>query len=145
MTRHLLWRPHVDVSNSQDFIEHALENWTAASAFTWFLFTRTNDELIGCIAARRKKDETELGYVLARKFWGQGLMPEAIGPIVEWAFTEPTVTRVTAACDIENAASARVLEKAGFSRQGTLERWSVHPNISDEPRDCYLYVRNRAS
>jgi RimJ/RimL family protein N-acetyltransferase len=38
---------------------------------------------------------------------------------------------------VDNVGSARVLEKSGFAREGLLRRWLVHPNISDEPRDCY--------
>jgi RimJ/RimL family protein N-acetyltransferase len=35
------------------------------------------------------------------------------------------------------------MEKAGLTREGVLRRWSVHPNISDEPRDCFSYSRIR--
>jgi len=41
---------------------------------------------------------------------------------------------------VENLASARVLEKAGMHREGMLRRWSVHPNVSPEPRDCLCYA-----
>ena len=45
-------------------------------------------------------------------------------------------------CDTGNRASARVLGKAGFEREGILQRWEVHPNISVVPRDCYSYAKN---
>jgi RimJ/RimL family protein N-acetyltransferase len=51
--------------------------------------------------------------------------------------------RIGAVCDVDNIGSARVLEKSGFVREGLLLRWLVHPNISDEPRDCYSYARVR--
>jgi RimJ/RimL family protein N-acetyltransferase len=82
-----------------------------------------------------------LGYVLGRKFWGQGYMTEAVRAVVDYALAEPEVFRVWAVCDVENAASARVLEKAGMRREGILRRWSMHPNISDEPRDSLCYAR----
>ena len=47
---------------------------------------------------------------------------------------------VWATCDVDNLASARVLEKAGFEREGRLHNWIVHPNIGPEPRDCYVYA-----
>jgi len=50
------------------------------------------------------------------------------------------VIRIGAVCDVENIGSARVLEKSGFVREGLLRRWLIHPNISDEPRDCYSYA-----
>jgi RimJ/RimL family protein N-acetyltransferase len=46
-------------------------------------------------------------------------------------------------CDVDNIASARVMEKAGLTLEGRLRRWLVHPNISDEPRDCLGYARVR--
>jgi [ribosomal protein S5]-alanine N-acetyltransferase len=50
------------------------------------------------------------------------------------------VFRIGAVCDVENIGSARVLEKSGFVREGLLRRWLLHPNISDEPRDCFSYA-----
>jgi len=43
-------------------------------------------------------------------------------------------------CDVDNLASARVLEKVGMSREGVLRRSTMHPNASDEPRDSYCYA-----
>ena len=71
-------------------------------------------------------------------------MPEAIAAVVDWAFTEPWVSRVYAACDTENDASARALEKAGFDRERILHEFSVHPNISSAPRDCFEYAITRS-
>jgi hypothetical protein len=49
----------------------------------------------------------------------------------------------SAASLIDNSASARVLEKAGLLREGILRRCALHPNVSDERRDVYLYARSR--
>jgi [ribosomal protein S5]-alanine N-acetyltransferase len=48
---------------------------------------------------------------------------------------------VWAVCDVENAASARVLEKAGMRREGVLRRWAMHPNMGEEPRDSFCYAK----
>jgi ribosomal-protein-alanine N-acetyltransferase len=47
---------------------------------------------------------------------------------------------VWAVCDVDNLASARVLEKAGMGREGRLRRWVLHPNVSAAPRDCWCYA-----
>ena len=80
-----------------------------------------------------------LGYVLARHYWNQGLMTEALQPLVDWAIVQPEIYRVWAVCDIDNLASARVLEKVGMTCEGILHRWLIHPNVSNEPRDCLCY------
>ena len=41
--------------------------------------------------------------------------------------------------DVENTALARVLEKVGMAREGILRRYIIHPNISSEPRNCFMY------
>jgi RimJ/RimL family protein N-acetyltransferase len=66
-------------------------------------------------------------------------MPEAIRPLVEWALRQSHIHRVWAFCDVENRASARVFEKLGMHKEGTLRRWIVHPNVGEIPRDCYVY------
>lgn len=51
----------------------------------------------------------------------------------------PEVCRVWATCDVDNPASARVLEKAGFTFEGVLHRWNRH-NVSADPRDARVYA-----
>jgi [ribosomal protein S5]-alanine N-acetyltransferase len=82
-------------------------------------------------------------YSLARAYWRQGYATEAAGAVVAWAVSNPDIYCVWAVCDVENTASARVLEKLGLTREGVLRRWLRHPNISPEPRDCYVYARVR--
>jgi RimJ/RimL family protein N-acetyltransferase len=91
------------------------------------------------IAARVDGHKWELGYVLARGYWGRGYMTEALKALVNWAVQQSEIYRVWAVCDVDNLASARVMEKAGMRREGILRRWSIHPNVSDEPRDSYCY------
>ena len=79
-----------------------------------------------------------LGYVLKRSEWGKGYMTEAVRSVIEDSFKHPEIYRVWAVCDVENPASARVMEKVGMVREGRLARYIVHPNISDEPRDVFL-------
>jgi RimJ/RimL family protein N-acetyltransferase len=67
-------------------------------------------------------------------------MPEAIAAMVKITFEPPAVYRMEATCDVENKASARALEKSGFFREALLRRYTIHPNISSEPRDSLLYA-----
>jgi RimJ/RimL family protein N-acetyltransferase len=70
-------------------------------------------------------------------------MTEAVRAVVEQALGLPHIYRVAAICDVENVASARVMEKVGMLREGVLRRAVLHPNISAEPRDAYIYARTR--
>ena len=87
--------------------------------------------------------KASIGYVLARTCWGQGFMSEAVSEIVRIVLSDPSMYRVEAFCDVENAASARTLEKAGMRREGIMRRYIIHPALSNEPRDCCLYAVTR--
>lgn len=149
VTRYLMWRPHANVEETRAVIDRFLAAWERQEGFCWFLFGNDTGEMIGSIAARPEvraglaDNGFNLGFLLARSQWGNGYMPEAIAAVVEWAFSERWVSRISAACDLENHASARALEKAGFVRERILPQFSVHPNISSAPRDCYEYAINR--
>ena len=143
VTRYLMWRPHRNIAQTRAVIDRFLMEWEKQEGFCWFLFTNDTGKMSGSIAARPENDGFNLGFLLARAYWGNGYMPEAIAAVVEWAFTEPWVSRVSAACDVENHASARALEKAGFIRERVLHQFSVHPNISSAPRDCFEYSITR--
>ena len=73
-----------------------------------------------------------LGYCLDEPAWGHGYATEAAGALLQWAFDTLDLNRVQAETDTRNGASARVLEKLGFVREGTLrEDCVVNGDVSD--------------
>lgn len=73
-----------------------------------------------------------LGYVLGDAMWGHGYATEAARAVLQWAFGTLDLNRVQAETDTRNVASARVLEKVGFVREGTLrEDCVVNGEVSD--------------
>ena len=67
---------------------------------------------------RRGTDRLTLGYALAPEVWGRGFASEAVVAIVDAAFALSYVTEIEASVQVENVASRRVLEKAGFAHAG---------------------------
>lgn len=73
-----------------------------------------------------------LGYCYDHAAWGQGYATEAARALLDWAFDTLDLNRVQAEADTRNTASARVLEKLGFLREGTLrEDCVVNGDVSD--------------
>jgi RimJ/RimL family protein N-acetyltransferase len=68
-------------------------------------------------------------------------MTEALRVLLDWTDGEPEIFRAWAFCDVDNPASARVMEKAGMTREGVLRRRHVAPNIGPAPRDCIVCAR----
>ncbi len=68
------------------------------------------------------RKSAEIGYWLGRKYWGRGIVTEAVEAFTNYAFEEFDLNRVYALAFEGNAASARVLEKAGFQYEGLLRK-----------------------
>jgi RimJ/RimL family protein N-acetyltransferase len=143
VTRYLIWRPHAGRHETRAYVEHCIATPTAVER-TYLLVGRDDNLVRGALALRHSASHRmDCGYVLARRWWRQGLMTEALGTVAVWALEQPSLFRIAAVCDVANTGSARLLEQAGFVREGLLRRWLVHPNLGDEPRDCYSYARVR--
>jgi len=140
VARYMVWRPHASLDATRDFVADCIARWNAGSALPYVITLKADDQLIGMLDARLRGHVVNIGYLLARSHWGQGLMVEAIQAFTAIALGLPEIFRVEATCDVDNHASARVLEKSGFLLEGRLARHTVHPNISAEPRDCFIYA-----
>lgn len=141
--RFMIWTPHVSELATREFVQSCIESWNSRSHLPYVITARNSDVAIGMIEARISETAIDIGYVLARQHWGKGLMPEVITALTDIALESPGTYRVQATCDTENIPSQRALEKSGFSREGRLERYTVHPNISPEPRACFMYAKFR--
>jgi RimJ/RimL family protein N-acetyltransferase len=139
VVKYLIWRPHTDVSQTRDFIRHCREGRDSGTAFPYVILRKEDGRLLGMVELRFGGHDVNLGYVLAKAYWGQGIMSEALQALVGWAQAENGIAKVWATCDVENLASARVMEKVGMKREGILPKHTLHPNISAEPRDAYCY------
>ncbi len=102
-----------------------VETWTGAQAAAWesglaynFAIER-RDGLIGVIGvSRRDGGGYEIGYWLGEPWWGQGLMTEAVGRVVDFARAELGLDRLRSDYFADNPASGRVQEKCGFRITG---------------------------
>ena len=95
-----------------------------------FAFAVTADnKVIGSIGVFRQENihrqTGELGYCIAEEYWGKGIMTEAVKQICTYVFDKSDIIRIYAEPFAYNAASCRVLEKAGFQHEGTLRNNAV--------------------
>jgi [ribosomal protein S5]-alanine N-acetyltransferase len=94
---------------------------------------------IGCIAGTDiERYSAEIGYWLGRRVWGRGIATEALRTLTEHLFREGNLLRIFAVPFTDNAASARVLEKAGYVCEGRLRSSCVKNGV---PRDQWMYAR----
>ncbi len=140
VTRYTTWRPHRQLQDVEEFIRGSLSAWENETRFPFVITCREEGLPFGMIDFHIRGCTVGLGYVIARFHQNKGYETEATRAVIDWALQQPTIYRVNASTDIENFASQRVLEKAGMLREGLLRKYIVHPNISDVPRDSYIYA-----
>lgn len=125
--------PYTERAQAQRYLaENAAPDDTA---LLWGIATPDTDTLIGTFTLfgiDRRSDRAEIGYLLGRPHWGQGLATEAATLAIDHAFGAMGLRRLEADIDPRNTASQRLLERLGFVREGILrERWRVGDEISD--------------
>src|SRR3954463_9854129 len=126
-SRYLPWRPHTDLDVTRVYIATCLN---ATRARTYAIVTKDGGRMIGAFDLRQHEAwRLGFGYVLARPCWGNGLMSEVLGAIVDWALSQPAIWRFGDVVDVDNLASARVMQKAGLICEGVLRRWALHPAV----------------
>lgn len=139
VTRFLMWRPHKSIAETRAFLRRCQKVRAQGTSFPWVILRKKDGQLLGMIEMHLDAHRAMIGYVLARPYWGNGYMTEALKAVHRWCRSQPGVYRIWAFADVENRASCRVMEKAGMKREGILRRWVVHPTTSEKPRDCYAY------
>lgn len=111
------------------------ELFEQGTLFEWGVALREDDRVIGTATLAyidRSNGRAEVGYAIARPFWGQGYASEALRLLFTYAFREMNLRRIEADVDPRNEASLRLLEKLGFRREGLLrERWNIGGEIQD--------------
>lgn len=151
--RYMVWQPHASESVTRAFVESCIAAWNGGGSRPYVIVERAAiddaqpktgvNPAIGMIDASLLGATVDVGYVLARAHWGRGLIPEALSALTDAALRSSAIFRVQATCDTENTPSQRTLEKSGFVCEGKLARHTVHPNLSPEPRACFMYARVR--
>lgn len=123
------------IAQAEAMIAEARQAYRDGGLYRYAIALRETDRLIGVCNLRGFFDQNrrcELGYALARDHWGQGYAGEALEALLGHAFHVLDLNRIEADIDPRNEASARLLEKLGFRREGYMpERWIVHGEKAD--------------
>ena len=103
------------------FIEEALQQHATQAGFGWAITLRGQDRVLGGVslhAWEKYHRRAEVGYDLARAFWGQGIGSEAVRAVLAFGFTQLNLNRIEAATIADNHESVNLLKKLGFRLEG---------------------------
>ena len=111
------WNPHRNVEESQIILSHFIKGKHVFAL-------EHQGKVIGSLGIEEYSEENypkldalqgrEIGYVLSKAYWGQGLMPEAVKAVINWLFNEEHLDFIIVGHFDRNTRSKRVVEKCGF-------------------------------
>ena len=113
-------KPYEAIEEADEFLRWA-ENYQTENGFCrWAIVSKENQEIIGSCGFARPHgtEEIELGYLLAKRYWGKGFATEATEACLRYGFERLKFNEAIAITDLENLASQKVLEKIGFAKRG---------------------------
>lgn len=123
------WHPHKDIVETQAYLQRRI-----GEEYTWAITVNGSDVVIGSVEAVEIPGATcDIGYLLAKKYWGMGYMSEAVKAVIDHLFACGFRT-ITAVHHVENPASGRVMEKCGMRYQHN----TIAPSIFDGNEFCEM-------
>ena len=122
---------------AEAWIETHEERWASSRHLTLAITTEV-EGLVGAVSLQQRPPHrrAELGYWIARRFWGRGFATEAARAVVAYGFRELGLNKIDAHYLARNPASGRVMEKVGMAREGILRQHIVK---WEEPEDVVMY------
>lgn len=107
-----------DEDATRKFIDWCMGCYSSHGIGPWALLEKTSGDLIGFCGIGPELvgdvEEINLGYRLARRFWGRGFATESVNGVMSYAFDQKNCESVVVIIEPEHTASVRVTEKAGF-------------------------------
>lgn len=116
VSKYMRWSTHKSVEETKQWIMLEQENCKKDNYFDWGIELKQTGKLIGSIGAHyvQELDRYEIGYVIAKKYWRQGLVTEATENMLNYLANEKGIKKFVALHAKQNPASGAVMQKVGF-------------------------------
>ena len=137
------WPAFQDRAVVSDIVASQLADVTEGVAVYWAVVLNASGAVVGSCDLSEIDNHharAEVGFLFHRSHWGNGYAREAMQAVIVFAFEDLRLQRLWARIHAGNAASRRLLERLGFSREGTLKG---HVLRDGARRDCEIYARMR--
>ncbi|BFH11541.1 GNAT family N-acetyltransferase [Paenibacillus melissococcoides] len=132
-----------DENEAKDMIKLLDELSQANKAIRFSIIEIESNEIIGSCGYNSidfENAKAEIGYDIARAFWGRGYASEAICSLLDYAFSSLKLNRIEAKVEPENVKSVKVLQKLNFTFEGTLRQYE---KVNGKFNDLNMYSKLR--
>ncbi|NLO85184.1 MAG: GNAT family N-acetyltransferase [Clostridiales bacterium] len=136
------WAPHASIEDSRKTIRMFIDGGEV-----WAMVEKKSGRVIGSIGLHKDTVRSiggakELGYALGETHWGQGYAAEASQEVLRYGFEELAAPIIGVSHFPTNGQSKRVIEKLGFSYEGTIRHAQQLPDDSITDIVCYSLLKS---
>lgn len=139
VSRYMRWDTHKDVSESAEIIEKWFNRYESDSVYHWGICLKSGEMIgsLGIFSVDEHDERAEAGYCIGREFWNKGYTSEALSAVIAYMFSNTGINRIEAYHSVNNAASGKVMQKAGMRYEGFARQ---KYKSRDGYQDCYTYA-----
>ncbi len=138
VTKYLTWKAHEDVESTKKFLTSVLKSYDDPKVMNWCIELKELRQVIGSIGTAEINEEMEsceVGYCIGSKWWGRGIMSEALREVIKFLFKKVGMNRIGAYHDIRNFVSGKVMQKCGMRFEGVFREYKKS-NSGDKMDVC---------
>ena len=135
--KYLMWHPHQTIEYTRAYLRYVTKLYRKGKFYDWGIYL--DNKMIGTVgftSINVANNSAEIGYVLNRKYWGKGIVSEAVKEIIKFGFSVLSLNRIEAVFLPENEGSRRVLVKCGLKSEGVRRSALL---VKGEYRDVEIY------
>jgi ribosomal-protein-alanine N-acetyltransferase len=128
-----------DPQLTERIIQGHLQAMEGGRSYSWAMLSQGDQAFVGCCDLSeidRWHHRAEIGFIIDRRYWGDGLATEALRAVIDHAAQHLRLKRLYARAHLGNLRSVRLLRKLGFAQEGVLRG---HVERDGERRDCLMF------
>lgn len=125
VAQYVLWDAHENIGQTRSYLRFILRQYRNGEPTSYGIVLKETGKVIGTIGfmwLNQESRSAEIGYSLAREYWNQGLMTEALKALIDFSFNRLRLNRLEAQHDTRNPASGKVMLHCGMKKEGTLRQ-----------------------
>lgn len=125
VSEYTMWSTHTSIEDTKYFLKSLTKMYKRRELVDWGIVHKAEKKFIGTcgfVEWSMTHSRAEIGYALSARYWREGYMSEAVNAVIEFGFREMLLNRIVGRCEVNNIASARVMEKVGMRLEGILRQ-----------------------
>lgn len=129
--KYLSWKAHKNINETYKILNKWVEEYKNKDCYRWCIALKNTNEAIGSIGVSKiieNQAKCEIGYVISKKFWNNGIMTETLGAVVKFLFTNVNFNCIQLRHMTENPASGKVMLKCGAKFEKILKQYGFKNN-----------------